>query len=456
MAAHWTCRLAVALLLLIGLTGCPGDDPLEGCAAPLPPPDSGPPNPGFVRTGEPARVFARPITFQVCAAGESNDPSSATAEVTGPGGEPLAAQVVKLGTSRTLTTVQFTPVQPGPHHVLIEFAPRGGIHQLDVQAAMDRSAEAPTQYLSQVCTSLDRTLQGAWVCDSSVVGGSEPLGSFSGARLAVAGDVIWVVDGSSIRRYVDTGTELTLTGTASRPFGGIDFLLASPNELAVLLSGSLTLYTFQGGVVSSGPATPWIRPSSPIMPESPYGVLLRDGGHLAIATRVGGDAVIDVCPYQLLSGKFERTAANCQRFAGEIIGFEPGALWTRDLPRTTAGGLTNPVQLRRWVWSGGQLTEQGSMSLGLHVIVSDQPRMHSAVVPIVHNVHPLDGVPSPPSSGFPLISAVPAWSPQRKALILEHLDAEMSNGYASPELYWALAPPSAPQPTKVRLRPPTP
>jgi hypothetical protein len=289
-----------------------------------------------------------------------------------------------------------------------------------------------------------------------VVRGSESLGSFPGARLAVAGDVIWVVDGSSIRRYVDTGTALMLTGSVSRPFGGIDFLLASPNELAVLLSNSLTLYTFQGGIVSPGTATPWLRPSSPIMPESPYGVLLREGGQLAIATRVRGDAVVDVCPYQLLSGRFERTAANCQRFAGEIIGFEPGVLWTRDLPSSSSAGLANPVQLRRWVWTGGQLTEQSSMSLGIHVLVSDQPRMRSAVVPIVRNTPPIEGVPSSPSSGIPLIYAVPAWSPQRKALILEHLDAQLSNGYASPDLYWALAPPTAPQPTKVRLRPPTP
>jgi hypothetical protein len=43
---------------------------------------------------------------------------------------------------------------------------------------------------------------------------------------------------------------------------------------------------------------------------------------------------------------------------------------------------------------------------------------------------------------------VVTWSPQRQTLLLEHLDEEITNGFASPGLYWGL--------TKVLLRPPTP
>lgn len=454
MAPHWTCRLALALLLLSGLTGCSEDDSFEGCAGPIPI-RPGLPNPGIVRTNGPARVYALPISFSMCEGDSSTYPSSATAEVTGPAGELLPARI-ELGTRATVTAVQFTPEQPGPHHILLEFAPRGGIHQVDVHAALDRSAEAPIQSLSQSCASLERTAQGAWVCDSAVVRGTESLGSFPNSRLAVAGDVVWVVDGLNVRRYVDTGTALTQTGTAGRGLGGVEFLLASPNELVVLFNGSLALYTFQGGVLTPGGVTPWTRPNVSIMPESPYGVLLREGNQLAIATRVRADPVFEVCPYLLLSGKFERTPGDCARFPGEIIGFEPGILWTRDQPATSSTGERNPVQLRRWVWAGGQLAEQSSISLGLHVLVADRPKLRTAVVPLVRNTPPPGNTSPVAPPDIPLVYSVVMWSPQRKALILDHLDHEMTNGLASPGLYWALAPAPASQATKVRIRPPAP
>jgi hypothetical protein len=334
--------------------------------------------------------------------------------------------------------------------ILVEFAPRGGLHQLDVHAARDLTTEVTSQSLSQLCNSLERTLQGAWACDSTVLRGTETLGAFSGARLAVAGDVIWVVDSSSVRRYVDTGTVLTLTGTTPRSATGIEFLLAAPNELVVLLNNSLILYTFQDGALTPGEATSWVRPTSAIMLESPYGVLLRDGNQLAVATRgnSSSNALVQVCPYQFLSGKFERTPVLCPLFQGEIIGFEPGVLWTRDLPTVDSSTREpNALQLRRWVWAGGQLAEQGSLSLGIHAAVSDRPKFRSAVVPLVSNAL-LDGNIPPNSPTIPPVSSVVTWSAQSQALVLDHLEEEITNGSASPELYWGQ--------TKVLLRPPTP
>lgn len=447
MALHWTCRFVLALVLLIGLTGCREDPRVSDCADPFEPfQDLA--NPGIVRAGGPARVYALPLGFHICANDGSNYPTSATAEVTGPAGEVLETQI-ELGTQIAVTAVQFTPAQPGLHHVLVEFAPRGGLHQLDVQAAQDRTAETTSQSLPQLCNSLERTLQGAWVCDSTVLRGAETLGSFSSARLAVAGDVIWVVDSSSVRRYVDTGTALTLTGTTPRSANEIEFLLAAPNELVALLNNSLILYTFQDGALTAGGATPWLRPVLPIMLESPHGVLLREGNQLAVATRTssGDIPLFQVCPYQLISSRFERTPGTCSQFSGEIIGFEPGILWTRDLPDTSSSTEPSPVQLRRWLWAGGQLTEQGSLSLGTHVAVSDRPKMRSAVVPLVRNTPPAGTIP-PNSPSIPFIPSVVTWSPQRQVLLLEHLDEEITNGFASPGLYW--------ERTKVLLRPPTP
>jgi hypothetical protein len=391
----------------------------------------------------------------VCA-NTSGLPTSATAEVTGPGGELLETHV-QLGTpsSSATTAVQFTPEQPGPHHVLIEFAPQGGLHQVDVHAAVDRTAETPSQTLPRICNSLERTLQGAWVCDSSVLRGNEVLESFPNSRLAVAGDAIWVVDGQNIRRYVDTGTAITLTGTIARPFVGLEFLLPSPNEL-VLLGSSLGLFTFQGGVVAAGGATPWTRPSSQITSDSPYAVLLRDGGHLAIASRVSSATAptFQVCPYQLLAGRFERTPGDCPRFPGEIIGFEHDVLWTRDQPPSSAA--PTPVQLRRWVWAGGQLTEQGSLTLGIHVFVFTAARLRNSVVPLVHNAPHVSSFPIQPQAEFPSTYSLVTWSPQRKALVLEHLDEVLTSGYASTSLYWGFVPPSPSSAMRARIRLPTP
>jgi hypothetical protein len=54
------------------------------------------------------------------------------------------------------------------------------------------------------------------------------------------------------------------------------------------------------------------------------------------------------------------------------------------------------------------------------------------------------------------VTAVLTWSPQKKAIYLEHLDAELTGVYASPSLYWGWpsGAPTGPL-TKVRLRPPS-
>jgi hypothetical protein len=87
------------------------------------------------------------------------------------------------------------------------------------------------------------------------------------------------------------------------------------------------------------------------------------------------------------------------------------------------------------------------LSLGIHVAVSDRPKTRSAVVPLVRNTL-LDGNIPPNSPSIPPVSSVVAWSAQRQALVLEHLDEEITTGFASPGLYWGHS--------KVLLRPPTP
>jgi hypothetical protein len=447
MAPHWTCRLAATLLLLSGLSGCSEDLPPTACSGEPPPLSLFTPQPGIVRAGAPARLHVMPSVTFSCSGGITSQPTSATAEVEGPEGHPLESRI-ELGLPGSPTIVEFTPDRPGPHHVIVVFSETGGLHQFDLHAAQDRSAEAPSQPLSVTCGSLERTLQGAWICDSSILRGDRVLSSFSGARLAVAGDVIWVVTSASIRRYVDTGTEIVLTGSFSHQRSGAEFLLASPDELIVLHTFLLGSYSFSGGVLTSPGTRTVERPSGAIMPGSPYGVLVREGDRLALAsrTRIGNTSAVQVCSYLLSSGKFEPVTGACPVQPGEISGFEPGILWTKD-PSVSGSEVPNQGLLRRWRWTGGQLVEQGSLALGIHTSLFERPLLRSAAVPVLRNISP--------SQDIPQAFSVVTWSSQRKMLLLEHLDAEVADALASPTLFWGkLSSTPAVTPTRVRLRPP--
>jgi hypothetical protein len=417
-----TLRPTFAALLVLGLSGCSDD--------PLPPPlciivgDQFVPvdSPGIVLVGQPVSVTIPPST-NLCLDSTSR-PTSVTAEIEGPGGEPLSHQI-ELRPQGDAAVLQFTPERSGPHHVLVAFAEVGGVRQFDFLAAQDRSAEAPAQPLSRMCGSLERTLQGAWICDAFVERGETILKEFSGAsRLAVAGDVIWVVESTRIQRYVDTGTELLLTGTLTHPYGTTESVVASPDELVVLDDTSLVLYTFQAGVLSAGYPEPWARPVVEVMSLSPRGVLVRNGDWLAIGTRSKSatEPVVQVCLYQLLSGRFHRTSQACQQLPGEIHGFEPGVLWTKDLPSPSSNGL-NMGLVRRWVLGQGRLDEQGSVSLGVNTVALTSSLRRPSAVPVV-------------ATSSLSVQALVTWSPQRKALVLESLDTQLLSASATPSLYW--------------------
>jgi hypothetical protein len=157
---------------------------------------------------------------------------------------------------------------------------------------------------------------------------------------------------------------------------------------------------------------------------------------------VGGSAV-QVCPYQLLSGRFQATKEACSQLAGEIIGFEPTVLWMRD-PAVPSGTRGDQGRIRRWEWTGGRLVEQGAVSLGPHIRVLLSSLLRPSTVPLVftQKTMPLEAP----------TFAVVSWSAQRRALVFEHLDGTLRDPRASPSFYWGITPQGAVS-TKVLLRP---
>jgi len=453
MALVRTVRFALRALVLLGLAGCSdqviGPPPICD-VAPLPPIPVSTQNSGLMKVGQRFTLFVSPTFPSPCDSG-ADRPTSVTAEIDGPGGERLEGQI-QLGVDGSPATLQFTPLRPGPHHILVAFSQVGGLHQFDFQAVMDNSATAPSFTVNRACLSLERTQKGLWVCNNEVLSDNGTLvGSFTDSRVAAAGDVIWVVGPDLIRRYVDRGGVLALEGFMNHTLGEATSLLPSADELLVVhLNGNMALYTFSGGtaVTSAGP-TPWDRSYAMMGASGPFGLLLRDGDQLGLVTltSVNFQSVAQVCPYQLVSGRIQRVTGSCTVLTGDVVGFEPRVLWTRLVP-TLMGGRVDQGAVLRWEWSGGRLVEQGSVSLGLNARLIFPTMLASSNVPII-----IAGSGSFTSE----YAAVAVWSAERRTILFEHLDSEMVSLLASPTFFWGTLPQtSGERVTKVRLRPQAP
>jgi hypothetical protein len=437
--------VTVSLLALLGLSGCPA--PCDDCFPCAAPPPVIADQPVLMLVGQEMQVnFPEAIASEPCGNTLENRPTSAISEVTGPDGALIPSEVTFDGPgSPPAPVLRFTPRQPGAHHLLVLFSPAGGLHQLDIFAALDRSAGLTTHQLSSTsCTSLERTLQGAWVCDSQVLRGDALVQQFEGARLAVAGDVVWVVDVTRLLRMVDTGSTLTQTGSLSYSYRSIEFVLPGQDEILVLSDDLIMRYDHLNARVTTGITE---RTTLPVGSDTPPRILLREGNRLGVVRRnplvQGG--VVEVCSYLIRPDEIARTPEDCQPVTGlEVIGFEPNALWTAD-----ASFDVLPSTIRRWVWAGGRLTEQGVLSLrGDFQLVISRPQRNT-MVPVVRPLHTF-------SRATPL-TAVVAWSPARQALVLEHLDTQAVDPLASPSLYWGRIPLlSTRNDTRIRVRPNSP
>lgn len=399
---------------------------------------------GLMKVGQRFTLRVTPLDPSVC--GEPRLPTSVTAEIEGPSGEPVEGQI-QLGEANAPATLQFTPVRPGPHHILVAFSQVGGLHQFDFHAVVDSSLSTPSTTLNRECNSLERTQQGSWVCGTAVLRGETEVATFPDARLAVAGDVIWVLSNTALERYVDTGSALVMTGSLNHSQGNATFLLASADELAAVHDHSLALYTFSGGTLASAGVTPWTPPAASVgSTGDPHGLLLREGSQFILVTRqaVNFQSVVQACPYQLDSGRLQRTPETCLQLGGDVVGFEHQVLWTRD-PPFMSGTRLEQGSIHRWEWSGGRLVEAGSVSLGAQALLIFPPMRTPSVVPAIYaNL----------SGNFSSsLTAVAFWSAERRVILFEHLDAEVHTFRASPTFYWGnISPPTSPPLTKIRLR----
>jgi hypothetical protein len=429
-------RMLLAVAALAGLTACPG--PGNDCFDVGSPSTTAEPPPQLGVVGQPVNVDVEAFLPFTCD-GTEQLPDGLSSEVYAPDNR-LVPSTPMLRGSRT-GAVHFTPDQPGRYHVLAAFEPVGGIRQVGVLAAVDRTSESPLlSSLPETCAQLERTARGTLLCGAAVVRGgqvAQRLGAPGNTPrlVAVAGDVVWAVDTSNVYRYVDTGAALTLSGQRSHGSAQPEFLLAREDELLVLHASWLQRFTFSAGTLTSTGLTPWDEVQATFMSnEQPLGFLVRAGDTLAVVGRgpllrnEGFMIGTRACTYHLVNGSYVRTKeVACQEMTGMPEGIEDGVLWVRETGTIPIGGASPSETVRRYVLTQGRFEEQGSLLLGPAIqIISSLLR--STSVPVFGI-----GQPSPRL-------VVPTWRPAQRDLVLELVDRDLVSPSVSSTFFWGLGP----------------
>jgi hypothetical protein len=411
-----------ALALLAGLPACPtSSDCLAGEAFP-------PSLPELLLAGVPAELSVNAVPFG-CAP-DGTVPASLTVELSGPDNLPVPAQKSFNPATPHLGAVRFTPERAGRYHLFAAFDPVGGIIQADLQVAQDRSSETAPLTLPLECDTLERTARGTWLCGSRVLRGGITERDFPASRLAVAGDVVWRVASGQIERYEDTGTALVLTGSWPHAEGPAESVLATPDTLVVLHGQTVQHAAFDGTALTGGGPTRWT--SGPVFSPGlgPRAVLLRAGDTLAVASprafSTSSPFTNEACPYTLVKGRLERTAAACSGFNGNVVGFEPGGLWVEE--------FSNGQMLSFHEWTPQGLVQRGAMRLnGIQLVYLTSPAQNTA--PPVLTSH--QGFPaSTGRTSRPPHALRPVYDAAQRSLRMEYLDSGMLLPRSSSTWMW--------------------
>jgi hypothetical protein len=416
--------LVFTLSFLLGLSGCGGTTP----CTPFPVERNVPA--WMLLVGQPEDMFVGPSLDYAgeCRGIEGTTITGAHIEIFDPEQQPVVFESSLNSTDTLGVSLRFTPTKEGRYHFFISFEPIGGIQQFELLAVQDRSREPVLQQLPHHCNVLERTRSGAWICGTNVFRGASFLQALPTGRVAVVGDVVWVVSRAQIQRYVDTGTKLELTASLDQQWGVPESLSATESDVVMLYTYRMEISSFDGKALSSKAATQWLPPEgvSPLGEEGPRGVLFRTGDRLAVVQNVQGTpGAFQSCTFQLSGSGFVRTAAPCQLLQGFVVGFEPRALWVaqRDAPTGTLRTL------QYLEWEGAEFLPRALLAVPETLALSTPLRLlRSSAVPVLRPNFPLDTLLGR--------SAVPVYVPGEPLLRLQHMEAELSSPLASPFFFW--------------------
>ncbi|AEI63269.1 hypothetical protein [Corallococcus macrosporus] len=381
-------------------------------------------------------------------------PDRVTAEVFDPNNRTVDSEAA-LTSNGQAATVRFTPLTSGRHHLRVAFAPVGSLQQFGAYVTRAWTGSGPTGLSLPRCTQLDRTTHGTWLCDGvarhGTTGNTTVLGTSGLSDVAVAGNVVWVVGEDRVRRFVDTGAELALTGSLllsqRDTVTVIQSRLATEDELWVLDSERLHRFAFTPeGVVTGATPTPWgLSNRLPFGADLVLGLLVRLGPDTVSVVQMTPEPDSHACTYRLgPDGAFVALEVACQRLPGVPAGIEDGAVWTR----VDSLLLTQPGQtLYRWAAVDGALAERGTLVVDTPLELVSAPLRPGFALPFITWRQPrtASAVPVAPASQGPL------------GLELLPGNADLSSGLRtlSPRFYWEADVSQGGAGTRVYERPPS-
>jgi hypothetical protein len=239
------------LWLVALLAACP--PPPRPCTA------VGPPARALLMTTDAPQTFSLEVTLsRICEF--SDGVLTALPVLTSPAGLNVAVEVTRLAHSPTRGTVEFDLAIPalsaGTHSLQLFLEPTLGVFQLPVFVATDRRGDAGfVVNVPETCLRPARTPSGTQFCATTDAG----LVTFRDGhrsdlpgveRVMTAGDVVWAIGRSELRRYVDRpDSGLALTATATLLPGGRDG--GSAAELSALVGTGRYDFDADAGALSS-------------------------------------------------------------------------------------------------------------------------------------------------------------------------------------------------------------
>jgi hypothetical protein len=350
----------VALLMLLALCACgseTGPEVPADCALPAARQLFPKPEERVFVPGQEASLAFEWSTYRSC-------PGTVRARVEVAGSAPREADLELEPVDGTYGlripgVVRFTPTEAGTWRVTLRVEGAEGEVASELLVAADRS-DALVWELPRWCQALHRTTRGTLLCDGEVYRESERVQTLPAeSLLATAGDVVWEVEGSRVRRYEDTGTggltpvpALSLdTGRTRSP----RTLHATGRELLVVYEGGhLVRFVHDEalGLTEGGEAAypyfTYMDRSFQLRRFEDRAVLVASYGTMSAACyyRVAGTG-LTLLPWAGPSGQQWN---GCQALAGIAIGMGEAGLWTRNAPYSTV-----PEQLRLYELRGSTL-----------------------------------------------------------------------------------------------------
>jgi hypothetical protein len=340
-------RTLLRLTLLPLLGACPGPSP-GVCQQVGGAPPSSPLTSHIGLPGDEVTLHLRAVPFLRCEGEAEQVPETVRVTVVDGHNRPLPsrARLVRSGEAR----VYFRVEEPGAHHVIVIFEPRGGVRQLGLLVGEDRR-EAPSLVLPADCPQLGRTEAGTWLCGARVLRERVEQPPLPSGLVALQGNTVWAATDGGLQVLEDTGSG-PLEPVAHVPLEEEVVELRTRGAWTLARTASSALHT-----VFRGPdGTLQQSPQEDALEMGLVRHLLLGDGVAYRLVSIDSSGSTEACAFALVPGAHP-VPGDCQRLSGESVDIEEEGVWTRSEP------TPDSAVLRYYRLEKGRLALAASMPL---------------------------------------------------------------------------------------------